>query len=117
MEATAALTAEQREELERQQELAALKTRDGQSNAYRDALMEALTAKNLEIGAQGLQPRIDSVVQALTMLQAEFIAMFPNRNERRMRMAEVETNLKRLVALRSGMSQKPAKPMAPDTVN
>ncbi len=111
------LTAEMREQMERDAETAALKTRDGQSKAYRDALMEALTAKNLEVSAQGLQPRIDSVIQALTMLQAEFVAMYSNRNERRMRMAEVETNLKRLVALRSGMSQKPAKMMAPDQVN
>lgn len=118
MEHTSALTAEQREELERAQELAALQTRDGQANQYREALMEALKAKNLEVAAQGVQPRIDSVIQALSMLQAEFIAMYPERGERRRIMAEIEGNLPRLVRLRTEVGgQKLAKPMKPDQVN
>lgn len=102
------MSEEQRDEFERKQELARLGTRDGQAQEYRDALMQALTATNLEIGANGIQPRIDAVVQALTMLQAEFIAMYPDRNERRLRMADVESNLKRLVTLRVTTGTKPA---------
>lgn len=98
----------------RELELERLATRDGQAGEYRDALMQALTATNLELSANGIQPRIDSVIEALTMLQAEFVAMYPHRGERRRIIAEVEANLPRLVTLRTSTGTKPARELAPD---
>lgn len=111
METADALTDEQREALELEREQARLKTRDGQAQEFRDGLMQALTALNHEIAGQGAQPRIDAVIQALTMLQAEFVAMEPNRNRRRMIEAEIAHNLRRLVTLRMSTGSKPAKPL------
>lgn len=96
---------------QRQLELAELASRDGQAREYRDALMQALTAVNAEVTAQGVQPRVDAVIQALTMLQAEFVAMYPSRGDRRKVRAEIESNLTRLVALRTSTGAKPAKPL------
>jgi hypothetical protein len=76
--------------------------------------MQALNAMNLELAGAGVKPRILSVIQALTMLQAEFVAMLPHRNERRMRMLEIEQNLKRLVALKTSVGVKPAAELPPD---
>lgn len=105
----AGMSAEEREAFERQQFLQHIATRDGQASEYRDALQQALNATNLEISANGVQPRIDGVIAALTMLQAEFIAMYPDRNERRLRLADVEKNLSRLVTLRVTTGSKPAR--------
>lgn len=101
-------TPEQIEAAEREQEKARLATRDGQAGEFRDALREALIVVNNEISQLGAQPRIDSVIQALTMLQAEFVAMEPTRLGRRRMLGELQHNLKRLVALR-GDTATPAK--------
>lgn len=93
---------------------AAMAGRDGQTEFFREAIKQALQAANLELGASGIQPRIDAVIAATTMIQADFVAMYPNRAERRMRQIEIEQNLKRLVTLRTSMGQKPAKALAPD---
>lgn len=111
--ATATELAQQREDRERAAERAELASREGQAKLFRETIKQALNATNLEIAGQGAQPRIDSVIQSLTMLQAEFVAMEPQRNTRRMRIAEISHNLKQLVSLHAGMGQKPAKPLGP----
>jgi hypothetical protein len=78
---------------DRQKELERLGSRDGQAAEFKDALMQGLNALNLELAAHGVQPRIDAVVQALTMLQAEFVAMDPVRNSRRATLKTIERNL------------------------
>lgn len=102
-------------------ELAELKRRlasqDGQADAYRQAIKQALQAMNIEVAAQGVQPRIDSVIQALTMLQAEFVAMYPARGDRRRLQAEIAANLSRLTSLHVGMGQKPAKVLQDDPLD
>jgi hypothetical protein len=108
------MTPEQREAADRAAELKRLQTVDGQAAEFRDALMQALNAMNLELAGAGVKPNILSVIQALTMLQAEFVAMHPHRNERRMRMLEIEQNLKRLVALKTSVGVKPAAELPPD---
>ena len=86
-----------------------LATRDGQAEFWREIISDALKAGNLELAGNIVQPRIDSVIQATTMVQAEFIAMYPERGDRRRLMAEVEGNLPRLVTLRTSVGAKPAK--------
>ena len=103
------LTEDQIAERERLAEIERLKSRDGQAEFWREIIGNALKAGNLELAGNAVQPRIDSVIQATTMVQAEFIAMFPNRGERHRLMAEVEGNLPRLVALRTSVGAKPAK--------
>jgi hypothetical protein len=112
-------TDEARARCERDEEVARLMTRDGQAAEHREALMQALSATNLELSGNGVQPRIDAVIQALTMLQAEFIAMYPSRGERRKLEAEVQHNLGKLITLRTSVGGvKPAKELAtPAKVN
>lgn len=95
---------------ERLAEIERLKSRDGQAEFWREIISDALKAGNLELAGNAVQPRIDSVIQGLTMVQAEFIAMFPDRGARRRLMAEVEGNLPRLVTLRLSVGgARPAK--------
>lgn len=92
------LTPEQIEERERLEAI----SEEGQMREFREAMKSALTMVNQEIAANGGQPKIDAVTAALTSLQAEFIAMQPNRNVRRLQIAHADRDLKRLVALRAG---------------
>lgn len=103
MDENAGLTPAEIEEKRRRDEAARLATRDGQAEFWRVIVGDALKAGNLDLAGQGVQPRIDSVIQGLTMVQAEFVAMFPQRGDRRRLMAEVEANLPRLVALRTSV--------------
>lgn len=91
-------TAEQIAERERQ----AMISQEGQTREFRDAIKQALNTVNLEIAANGGQPAVDAVMAALMSLQAEFIAMAPHRYARRMQIKEIERELPRLVALRTG---------------
>ncbi|MBZ9856742.1 hypothetical protein LB566_23400 [Mesorhizobium sp. CA13] len=75
---------------------------ESQVREFRDALKQALNTVNLEIAANGGRPGIDAVMAALTSLQAEFIAMQPSRFARHMQIKEIERELPRLVALRTG---------------
>lgn len=109
MQGPEGLTDEQIAERERQLEIQRLASRDGQAEFWREIISDALKAGNLELAGNAVQPRIDSVIQAATMVQAEFIAMFPERGDRRRLMAEVEGNLSRLVTLRTSVGAKPAK--------
>lgn len=81
---------------------AAVLDHEGQVREFRDALKQALNTVNLEIAANGGKPGVDAVIAALTSLQAEFIAMAPHRYARRMQIKEIERELPRLVALRTG---------------
>lgn len=92
------LTPEQQEERERQ----ALVSLEWQTREFRDAIKQALTTVNMEIGASGGQPQIDAVTAALTSVLAEFIGMQPSHNVRRLQIAHCDRDLKRLVALRAG---------------
>ncbi len=114
MDEAAGLTDQEREDRARKLELQRLASRDGQAQEFRDALMQALNATNLEIGSNGIQPRIDAVIAATSMIQAEFIAMYPNRGERRRIMAEIEANVSRMVALRLNTGTKTAKELNPE---
>ncbi len=75
---------------------------EAQTREFRDAIKQALTAVNLEISANDGQPQIDAVTAALTSVLAEFIAMQPSRNVRRLQIAHCDRDLKRLVSLRAG---------------
>ncbi|MBZ9986076.1 hypothetical protein LB572_03080 [Mesorhizobium sp. BH1-1-5] len=92
------LTPEQIAERER----LAMISQEGQTREFRDAIKQALNTVNLEIAANGGQPAVDAVMAALTSIQAEFIAMAPHRYARRMQIKEIERELPRLVALRTG---------------
>ncbi len=92
------LTPEQQEERDRQ----ALVSLEGQTREFRDAIKQVLTTVNMEIGANGGQPQIDAVTAALVSVLAEFIAMQPSRNVRRLQISHCDRDLKRLVALRAG---------------
>ncbi|TPM06778.1 MULTISPECIES: hypothetical protein [unclassified Mesorhizobium] len=81
---------------------AAVLDHESQVREFRDALKQALNTVNIEIAASGGRPGIDAVMTALTSLQAEFIAMAPSRFARRMQIKEIERELPRLVALRTG---------------
>lgn len=78
---------------------------DGQTKEFRDAIASSLNAVNLEIAALDAKPEIEAVIRALTSVLAEFIAMQPNRNSRRIHIAEIAKNLPRLVMLRAGQAQ------------
>lgn len=110
-------TPEQKEARELAEQKRRLGTRDGQADEYRQAIKQALQAMNLEVAAQGVQPRIDSVIQALTMLQAEFVAMYPARGDRRRLQAEIAANLTRLTGLHVNMGQKAAKVLQEDPLD
>jgi predicted nucleic acid-binding protein len=88
------------EEAERQ----ALIGHAGQVKEFRDAVKQALTTVNMEIAANGGQPAVDAVTEALTSVHAEFIAMAPDRNARRAQLAVADRNLRRLVALRASLN-------------
>lgn len=107
-------TPEQRDARELAELKRRLGTRDGQADEYRQAVKQALQAMNFEVAANGAQPRIDSVLQALTMLQAEFVAMYPARSDRRRLQAEIAANLGRLTSLHVDMGQKAAKVLQND---
>lgn len=110
-------TPEQKAARELAEQKRRLGTRDGQADEYRQAIKQALQAMNLEVAAQDVQPRIDSVIQALTMLQAEFVAMYPGRGDRRRLQAEIAENLARLTSLHVNMGQKAAKPLQDDPLD
>jgi hypothetical protein len=64
-----------------------------------------------------VKPRTDAVTQALTMLQADFVAMLPHRNERRAMFSEILENMQRLVTLKLSVGTKPAAELPPEKVN
>lgn len=92
------LTPEDLEERERLETISL----EGQIREFREAMKSALNMVNQELVVKGGQPSVDAVTAALTSLQAEFIALQPSRNVRRLQIAHCDRDLKRLVALRSG---------------
>ncbi|CAN7375323.1 hypothetical protein LJR231_002252 [Phyllobacterium sp. LjRoot231] len=77
-------------------------TIDGQAEIMREAIKEALNEANRTIVANGGKPSIDAVIRATVSIQADFIAMQPDRRARRMQIGEIVTNLPRFISLRVG---------------
>lgn len=108
MDPNAGKTPEQIEADEIAAEIEKLKTEEGQAQEFRDALSLALSTMNVELASKGVKPNAGAVLRALTMLQAEFVAMYADRNARRAKIKEIGFNLTKLIALRLSVGVKPA---------